>query len=386
MEKTATYELGLTVAGRGKLFVNGKLTVDNWTKQRPGEFFYGQGTVEEIGEVDLEAGKPVEIMVEYTNTRAPEGPESDRSQPALMRGLRLGGCEKIDPDEAMARAEKLAAESDVVVLVAGLSPDWESEGFDRPTLDMPKRTNELIARVGKANANTVVCLQAGSAVSMPWVHDVNGIIQAWYSGNEVGNALADVVYGLINPSGRLSLTLPVTERDIPAYLNMRSENGKIHYREDIFVGYKYYQAKGVAPLFPFGHGLSYTTFTFSNLALSGPYAHDAAFSLGVSVTVTNDGPVAGSEVVQVYIALPEMGLTTPKLQLRGFAKARDVAPGSSKAVSVTLDKYAVSFWDEVAGAWRAVPGTYGVFVGKSSADMVLQGSFVLKTGFIWNGL
>ncbi|KAH9830943.1 putative beta-glucosidase from glycoside hydrolase family GH3 [Rhodofomes roseus] len=386
MEKTATYELGLTVAGRGKLFVNGKLTVDNWTKQRPGEFFYGQGTVEEIGEVDLEAGKPVEIMVEYTNTRAPEGPESDRSQPALMRGLRLGGCEKIDPDEAMARAEKLAAKSDVVVLVAGLSPDWESEGFDRPTLDMPKRTNELIARVGKANANTVVCLQAGSAVSMPWVHGVNGIIQAWYSGNEVGNALADVVYGLINPSGRLSLTLPVTERDIPAYLNMRSENGKIHYREDIFVGYKYYQAKGVAPLFPFGHGLSYTTFTFSNLALSGPYAHDAAFSLGVSVTVTNDGPVAGSEVVQVYIALPEMGLTTPKLQLRGFAKARDVAPGSSKAVSVTLDKYAVSFWDEVAGAWRAVPGTYGVFVGKSSADMVLQGSFVLKTGFIWNGL
>lgn len=303
-----------------------------------------------------------------------------------MRGLRLGGCEKIDPDEAMTRAEKLAAKSDVVMLVAGLSPDWESEGFDRPTLDMPKRTNELITRVGKANPNTVVCLQAGSAVSMPWVHDVNGIIQAWYSGNEVGNALADVVYGYINPSGRLSLTLPVSEREIPAYLNMRSESGKIHYREDIFVGYKYYQAKGVEPLFPFGHGLSYTTFSFSNLSLSGPYTHDVAFSFGVAVTVTNDGPVVGSEVVQVYISLPELSLTTPKLQLRGFAKARDVAPESSKTVSITLDKYAVSFWDDVAGAWRAVPGTYGVYAGKSSAEMVLQETFVLDKGFVWNGL
>lgn len=182
---------------------------------------------------------------------------------------RLGGCEKIDADKALEAAVSLAANSDVVIVVAGLSPEWESEGYDRPTLNMPGRQDELIGRVGKANPNTVVCLQAvstpgfkksrsrlnfvqGSALAMPWVDSVNAVIQAWYSGNEVGNALADVIYGKINPSGRLPLTLPVREQDTPAYLNTRSENGKIHYREDLFVGYKWYQARDIKPLFPFG--------------------------------------------------------------------------------------------------------------------------------------
>jgi len=386
VDKTATYELGLTVAGRARLFLNGELKIDNWTRQRPGEFFYGQGTVEEMGVVDLVAGKSIDIMVEYTNTKPPEGPEADRSQPALMRGVRLGGCEKIDPDQAIEDAAKLAASSDVVVLVAGLSPDWESEGFDRPTLDMPKRTNELISRVAKANPNTVVCLQAGSAVSMPWVNDVNGLVQAWYSGNEVGNALSDVVYGKINPSGRLSLSLPVRVQDIPAYPNLRSEHGKIHYQEDLFVGYKFYQAKGIAPLFPFGFGLSYTTFDFSNLSITGPQSHDASLDLTVSVKVTNTGSVTGSEVVQVYVTLPDLGITNPALQLRGFAKARDIPVGGSKEVTIHLDKYAFSYWDPRENAWNAKAGSYGISVGKSSAEMVLRQSFELKESFLWNGL
>ncbi|KZT03419.1 glycoside hydrolase family 3 protein [Laetiporus sulphureus 93-53] len=386
VNKTATYELGVTVAGRAKLWIDGTLVVDNWTKQTPGDFFYGQGTIEELGLVDLVAGKAAEISVEYTNTKPPEGAEADNSQPALMRGVRIGGCEKIESDEAMEAAVKLAASSDAVILVAGLSPDWESEGFDRPTLDMPGRTNELIARVGKANPNTVVCVQAGSAVSMPWVKDVNGTIQAWYSGNEVGNALADVLFGAINPSGRLPLTLPVREQDIPAYLNMRSEHGQIHYREDVFVGYKFYQARGVEALFPFGFGLSYTTFSFSDLSITDPSSHDAAMDVDVFVTVKNDGPRAGSEVVQVYISLPDTGITMPKLQLRGFAKACDVASGRSKRVRVQLDKYAVSFWDEREHAWSARAGTYGILVGKSSEEIVLSGSFELKESFLWSGL
>ncbi|OCH95211.1 putative beta-glucosidase from glycoside hydrolase family GH3 [Obba rivulosa] len=386
VEKTAEYELGLTVAGRANLYVNGKLLVDNWTKQTPGEFFYGQGTVEEMGTILLTAGEPVEILVEYTNTKPPEGPEADISQPALMRGVRLGGCEKINPDEAIASAVKLASTSDVVILLAGLSPEWESEGFDRPTMDMPRRTNELIARVGEANPNTVVCIQAGSAVSMPWVNSVNGLIQAWYSGNEVGNALADVIYGKINPSGRLPLTLPTREQDIPAYLNMRSENGQIHYREDLFVGYKWYQAKGFRPLFPFGFGLSYTTFALSNLAISGPHGNGPSLAVDVTVTVKNTGAISGSEIVQLYITLPDIRVTTPKLQLRGFAKARDIAPGQSTTVKITLDKYAVSFWDVTRKSWSAKPGSYGVHIGKSSAEILLDGTFTLKDGFEWNGL
>ncbi|TFK93148.1 glycoside hydrolase family 3 protein [Polyporus arcularius HHB13444] len=386
VDKSAEYQLGLTVAGRAKLFVNGKLTIDNWTKQRPGDFFYGQGTVEEMATISLTAGKAVDIMVEYTNTKPPSGPESDRSQPALMRGVRLGGCEKVDPEEALVAAEKLAAESDAVIVVAGLSPDWESEGFDRPTLDMPGRQNELIARVGKANPKTVVCLQAGSAVAMPWVNEVNGIIQAWYSGNEAGNALADVIYGTINPGGRLPLTLPVRVQDIPAYPNFKSENGQIHYREDLFVGYKGYQSRDVKPLFPFGHGLSYTTFDFSHLLVTPlSIAEGPDFEVDVTVTLTNTGSMAGSEVVQVYVNLPDIGLATPELQLRGFAKARDIAPGESKTVTVKLDKYAVSWWDTVGQQWTAAPGTYQVHVGKSSVALDLQGQFVLDIGYTWIG-
>ncbi|KAI0781293.1 glycoside hydrolase family 3 protein [Trametes elegans] len=388
VDKTANYELGLTVAGRAKLFVEGNLTIDNWTKQRPGDFFYGQGTVEELGTVSLTAGKPVEIRVEYTNTKAPEGPEADRSQPALMRGVRLGGCEKIDPDNALAEAEKLAAASDVAIVVAGLSPDWESEGFDRPTLDLPGRQNELIARVAAANPNTIVVLQAGSAVAMPWVSSVAGIVQAWYTGNETGNALADVLFGAVNPAGRLPLTLPVRVQDIPAYPNLKSENGQIHYREDLFVGYKGYAVRGVRPLFPFGHGLSYTTFTFSSLKITSTKAADDAnnFSTHVSLDVTNTGDRAGSEVVQVYVALPDIGLTTPALQLRGFAKAKDLKPGETRRVTVDLDKYAVAFWDARGHQWKAAPGTYGVHVGKSSEDIVLNGHLALESGFTWVGL
>ncbi|KAJ3480529.1 hypothetical protein NLI96_g8280 [Meripilus lineatus] len=387
MPKTASYELGLTVAGRAKLWVNGELVIDNWTRQRPGEFFYGQGTVEEKGMIALTAGVPADIYVEYTNTKPPEGPEADRSQPALMRGVRLGGAEKIDPEGAIEEAIKIAAASDAVIIVAGLTPEWESEGFDRPSLDLPGRQSELISRVSSANPKTIVCLQAGSAVSMPWVERVSGIIQAWYSGNSVGEALADVIFGKVNPSGRLALSFPAREQDNPAYMNTRSENGKIHYREDLFVGYKWYQARGIPPLFPFGFGLSYTTFSFSNISITKPSSRDAAsFSLSVEVTITNEGPTTGSEVVQVYITLPDIGVTTPKIQLRGFSKAKDIDSGKSKVVIVRMDKYAVSYWDTARNVWRAKVGKYDVLVGKSSQDIVFKGEFNLEEDFEWSGL
>ncbi|KII88806.1 glycoside hydrolase family 3 protein [Plicaturopsis crispa FD-325 SS-3] len=385
--KTATYELGLTVAGRAKLWVDGKLTIDNWTHQRPGDFYYGQGTAEEKADVDIVAGKAVDLLVVYTNTTPPlEGPEKPQSQPALMRGVRLGGCEKIDPDQAIAEAVALAARSDAVVFVAGLSPEWESEGFDRESLGLPGRQDEAIAKVAQANRRTVVCIQAGSAVGMPWIDEVDGLVQAWYSGNEAGNALADVLYGKVNPSGRLPLTLPVRIEDIPAYPNLRSENGKIHYREDLFVGYKHYQARGLKPLFPFGFGLSYTKFQVSDLIISEVSSHDEAFSLVVDVTVANIGAVPGSEVVQLYIAYPDIGVTTPRLQLRGFQKTCDVPPGATHRVSFSLDKLAVSYFDTPKNHWAAKAGKYGVLVGTSSDNLELNGEFELKRSFQWSGL
>ncbi|KAH9483793.1 putative beta-glucosidase I [Psilocybe cubensis] len=392
IDKTCLFELGLTVAGRAKLWINGSLLIDNWTKQTPGDFFYGQGTIEEKATINLNAGQSVDVLVLYTNTPPPDGDDENGegrlSQPALMRGVRLGGCEKIDEDKAIDEAVALAKSVDAVVLVGGLTPEWESEGFDRPSLKLPGRQDELFARVAEANSRTVACIQAGSAVSMPWVDKVGGLLQTWYSGNESGNGIADILYGKVNPSGRLPLTLPVRIEDIPAYLNDRSENAKIHYREDLFVGYKHYQARGVKPLFPFGFGLSYTSFSLSDLVINHltPYTDPDTLQLDVGVTVKNEGDISGSEVVQLYVSFPDIGLTTPKLQLKGFAKAHNIESKASTQVNITLDKYAFSFWDETTNSWKIAAGKYGIHIGPSSDNMVLNDTFESKESFSWTGL
>ncbi|KAI0027418.1 glycoside hydrolase family 3 protein [Vararia minispora EC-137] len=382
VEASGPFELGLAVAGRAKLFVDGKLIIDNWTKQTPGDFFYGQGTIEEKAVVSIAAGEPVDVLVDYTSTPPPDMINTDLSQPALMRGVRLGGARKIDPEEEIADAVQLARQADAVVVVAGLTPEWESEGFDRPTLGLPGLQDELISQLGKANPRTIV----GSAVAMPWVDDVSAVVQAWYQGNEMGNALADVLFGAVNPSGRLPLTFPARIEDIPAYPNLRSERGKIHYREELFVGYKHYQLRAVQPLFPFGHGLSYTSFEISQLAISPPSLSASDLALVLTLAIQNTGAVAGSHVVQIYVAMPDVGATTPRLQLRGFAKARDIAPGGTARVSVSLDRCAVGFWDERGGRWRGRAGTYGVFVGRSSCDLALEGTFELERDIEWTGV
>ncbi|KAJ7489963.1 glycoside hydrolase family 3 protein [Mycena galericulata] len=395
VEKTAPFELGLTVAGRAKLWVNGNLTIDNWTSQTPGDFFYGQarifqGSVEEKAVVDLTAQIPVDILVEYTNTSPTKDDNDDiNSQPALMLGVRLGGCEKIDADAAIQFAVTLAAACDVVLFVGGLTPEWEAEGFDRPALFLPGLQDELIAKVAAVNPNTVICLQAvgdTEAPAKPWIEAVGSVIQTWYLGNELGNAIGDVVWGKVNPGGRLPLTFPVRIEDTPAYLNQRSENGKIHYREDLFVGYKHYHARNIKPLFEFGFGLSYTTFSFSDLLVSDARFDTTGFTLSVAVTVKNDGPVAGSEVVQLYISYPDIGVTTPVYQLKGFAKAKDVSPGASRDLVINLDKYALAFWDSNQNAWTVSPGKYVLNVGASSADFRLQGELNWEQGFTWKGL
>ncbi|KAG6868996.1 hypothetical protein C0993_005654 [Termitomyces sp. T159_Od127] len=385
IHRSVLFELGLTVAGRAKLWIDGELTIDNWTKQTPGDFFYGQGTIEEKATIGVTAGVPLAVLVEYTNTPPPDGDDENGegrlSQPALMRGVRLGGCDKIDPEEAIQTAVSLAARSDAVLYVGGLSPEWESEGFDRPTLHMPGLQDELIHRLAEANPNTIVVVQAGSAVAMPWINSVAGLLQAWYLGNESGNAIADVLYGKINPGGRLPLTLPVRAEDIPAYLNDKSENGKIHYREDLFVGYKYYQARKIKPLFPFGFGLSYTTFSFSLLSVNGTITSGENVALEINVTVKNVGSMTGSEVIQVYASYPDIGTTTPRLQLKGFAKAKDIAPGESLAVNIKLNKYAVSFWDTGRNAWHASAGQYVFHLGPSSVNLPLRFTYDLQKSF-----
>ncbi|KAH9920187.1 beta-glucosidase [Amylocystis lapponica] len=388
-DKDTQFEFGLLSAGRAKLYVDGKLVVDNWTWQRRGDAFFNSGSAEERGVYALAAGVAHAIDVVYCNVRAPADGDLDETVMDSNPGVRLGGAEVVDPDELMASAVRLAHEADAVVAVVGLNADWETEGYDRTTLALPQRTDELVHKVAAANPRTVVVTQAGSSITLPWADKVAAIVHAWYLGNATGEAIGDVLTGKVNPSGRLSLTFGKRLEDFPSYGHFHSENGKVRYAEDLFVGYKHFHNRKIEPQFYFGHGLSYTTFAYSALALTPPAIADGEITLAASVTVTNTGPVAGSEIVQLYVTLPRTSeLTHPPLMLKAFAKVRDLAPGKSAAVSLPLDKYAVSYWEDRIDRWVVERGEYLVRVGRSSApaDLGLAATFVVEKGFEWSGL
>lgn len=278
------------------------------------------------------------------DTRRPENVRYLVSSGLRYDGIRIGAQPAYDADQAILDAVKLAKEVDTVVLSVGLNQDWESEGDDRPTLHLPMRTDELVFKVAEANPNTVVVIQGGSAVAMPWLDQVKGVVQAWYGGGEAGTGIADIVYGHINPSGRLPLTFPKRNLDNPAALSFKSFNGKTYYEEGIWVGYRHYNAREIQPLFPFGFGLSYTTFDYENLQITsvspkGTKASD--WKLKATVTVKNTGSVAGSHSVHFYLSPPPetaTGLKHPEYTLQAFTKVYDLGAGQSKTIDVEMDK------------------------------------------------
>jgi len=332
------YEFGLCVTGQGWVYVDDKQIIDNASKQTMGESFFNCGTVEVKATVPVKKGQQYKVRMLH-DSRHPEDRQNGDSTPFAIVGIRLGAFVKYDPDTAIREAADLASQSDSAVLVVGLNADWESEGYDRPTLSLPLKTDELITKVAEAQPNTIVVIQAGSAVSMPWIEKVKGVVYAWYGGNEGGNAISDIIYGKINPSGRLPITLPVREADVAAKLNYKSARGQIYYEEGIWVGYKHHNARSIAPLFPFGHGLSYTTFEYSNLKLTTPPPTGSVkadeWKLTASVTVKNTGKVKGSHSVHFYTLPPKetaTGLKHPEWTLQGFTKVYDLAPGAEETV------------------------------------------------------
>lgn len=216
---------------------------------------------------------------------------------------------------------------------------------------------------------------------MPWAHKVASIVQAWYGGNETGNAIADSIYGDINPSGKLPLSFPIRVEDNPAFLNYRSERGRVLYGEDIYVGYRFYEKIRRETLFPFGHGLSYTTFKISQLELVKD-----GMNLNISVLVGNTGKADGSEVVQVYASQHSPSVKRPAKELKGFVKAH-IKAGESEVVAVSIQqKYFTSFWDEGRDMWISERDTYDVLVGCSSADTPLKATFEITETQWWSGL
>jgi beta-glucosidase len=310
-------------------------------------------------DLKLKGGRPYPIKLEYSH----EGHGTSRSvhmghQPPHAKDL-------------IAEAVKLAKKSDVVVLIAGLNGEWETEGADRVDMKLPGAQNELIERVAKVNKNTIVVLNVGSAVEMPWIEKVPAVLQLWYDSQEQGNALADVLFGDVNPSGKLPTTFPVRLEDNPAYINYPGENGKVRYGEGIFVGYRYYDKKDVAPLFPFGYGLSYTTFKYGNLRLSAKSIMPNE-TLKVKVDVTNTGKITGKEIAQLYVRDVKSTFARPEKELKAFEKV-ELKPKQTKTVTFTLDREAFWYFDTVKNAWSIEPGEFELLVGASSRDIRLNG-------------
>lgn len=272
-------------------------------------------------------------------------------------------------DEMIAEAVAAAKQAKVAVVFAGLPDAYESEGYDRKHMQMPACQNKLIEAVAAANPNTVVVLHNGSPVEMPWLDQVKGVIEAYLGGQAVGLATVRVLFGDVNPSGHLAETFPKRLADNPSYLYYGGEYNRTEYREGVFVGYRYYDKKDMDVLFPFGYGLSYTTFEYSDLRLSADSIKDTD-TLTVTCTVKNTGTRAGKAVAQLYVGDVESEIIRPVRELKGFEKI-ELQPGEAKEVVFTLDKRSFAYWCDAIHDWHVDTGAFTVQVGSSSRDLPL---------------
>lgn len=280
-------------------------------------------------------------------------------------------------EKLLAEAVEAARNAEAAVIFAGLPDKFESEGFDRKHMAMPDCQNELIEKVAAVQPNTVVVLHNGSPVEMPWINQVKGIVEAYLGGQAVGGAVCDILFGKVNPSAKLPETFPLRLEDNPSYLSYIGEGDIVEYREGIFVGYRYYDKKKMDVLFPFGYGLSYTTFAYSNLTVDKEQMKDTD-TLHVTVDVTNTGDVAGKEVVQLYVADKESTVIRPVKELRDFAKV-ELAPGETKTVAFTLDKRAFAYYSVRIHDWHVETGEFDIMIGKSSRDIELTKTVTVES-------
>jgi beta-glucosidase len=273
----------------------------------------------------------------------------------------------------------------VAVVFVGRSGEWDTEGSDLLDIRLPGRQDELVARVAAANPRTVVVLQTGGPIEMPWLGDVAAVLEAWYPGQEAGNAIADVLFGVTDPGGRLPQSCPRRWADNPTQAQdpevYPGKDGKVRYEEGIFIGYRHYDRMGIAPLFPFGYGLSYTEFSLRGLELDDS-RFEADGTVGVSFTLTNTGARAGSTVAQVYVSDDISSAPRPARELKGFAKLA-LPAGESRRVRVELDDRAFAYFRPEAKHWLVEAGGFTITVGFSAADAgALRGSVSRSTALM----
>ena len=356
--ETGNYAFVLSSDNGARVFVNGRLVAEK------GDEISGNA---EAGVIDLEAGKGYEIRVEYCHEKG----NADFSFGWRLPSQRAGELEKM-----LAKAKT----ADAVLVFTGTMHDqgraMESEGLDRPDLKLPDGHDATIAALLGANPRTVVINLSGAPVEMPWIEKAKALVQYWYSGQEGGNALAKILFGEVNPSGKLPCTFPVKLEDTPAAALGNYHPAYVNYGEGVFVGYRWYDAKNIQPLFPFGHGLSYTTFQFGEATASAPKM-SADSPLIISLPVTNTGHCAGAEVVQLYIHEVAPELPRPPQELKGFSKLL-LKPGETKTALFVVSLHDLSYWDTKTHAWKANPGKFEARLGASSRDLRAKVEFTLR--------
>ena len=358
-----TYLVSVAATGRSRVLVDGAVVVDNWTAPEPGELLVGQGSREVRAELELSEGTVHEVRVEFA-----------RTGPAGLDAVRFG-LEAVPEKGEIRRAVDLAREADAAVVIVGTTTDWESEGADRTSMTLPGRQDDLVRRIAEANPRTVAVLNTGGPVELPWAPVVPAILQIWFPGEELGSALADVLFGDADPGGRLPTTFPLRYEDHPALFGYPGEGGEVRYGEGVFVGYRAYTTRRQPVAFPFGHGLSYTTFSYGEpdvAVVDPPTAPAGGFAPGaarrppvlfrIGVTVTNTGDRTGHEVTQLYVRPPAGPLLRPDRELKGFVKST-LAPGASTRVELDLDVRSFAAFDGALGAWRAEAGDYELLIG-----------------------
>ncbi|PDS99829.1 glycosyl hydrolase [Rhizobium sp. S9] len=360
-EESGEHVFGMTNAGLARLFVDGRLMVDGhegWTR---GENYFGTANDEQRGAATLEAGRSYEITVEYEPSMASE-------EGINLIAVRFG-VEKPLGDADIAAAVESARNADVALLFVGRDGEWDTEGLDLPDMRLPGRQEELIEKVAAANANTVIVLQTGGPIEMPWLGKVRAVLQMWYPGQELGNAVADVLFGDAEPGGRLPQTFPKTLTDNSAITGdpavYPGKDGHVHYAEGVFVGYRHHDISAVEPLFPFGFGLSYTRFRWGEPRLSAGEMDPEGITVSIDVTNTGDRP--GSELVQLYVRSPLAKVERPDKELRAFAKL-SLQPGETGTAVMKVLPRDLAYFDIEAGAFRAEPGGYQLVLAANAAD------------------
>ena len=344
--ETGTHQISLAQAGGARLLVDGKVVIDGIADPLPpGDTYMGFGSIEKRIEIELSAGGH-DLKVEMAGLGG------------MLQAARVGLLPP-QPEDMLARAVALARSSDVAVVVVGTNEDFETEGRDRPDMALPGGQDVMVRSVSQANTNTVVVINAASPVDMDWEDDVAAILQCWFGGQELANALADVLSGTAEPGGRLPTSIPLRLEHSPSFGNFPGEGGQVRYGEGLLMGYRHFDTRDLPVRYRFGHGLSYTRF-----ALGAPQITERGRGgrIQIAVKVTNIGDRAGSEVIQAYVEPPAGPLFRPHRELRAFDRVK-LAAGATGTAALEFDDRSFSYWDPAAQCWQLQPGTHQIHIG-----------------------